>query len=144
MRAALTVFAATALAGLVLTTPSFGQTPPAASAAPTPAPPMGPTPMNVRTTGDLLALCNTPDTDTHYPNAIGLCVGYMSGALDYHLADTYRNKRGRRVCLPATPPTRGEARRMFIAWAQEHPQSMDEWAVNGVMRFFIASFPCKR
>ena len=99
-------------------------------------------PMNVRTTGDPVALCDTPNTDPAYPNAVGLCVGYGSGVLDYHLADTYRNKRARKVCVPKPPPTRGEARTAFIAWGQANPQYLAEPAVEGVMAFLIATYPC--
>jgi hypothetical protein len=126
-----------AIACLLLTCPAFAQS------SPTTTPPAKPVPaFNVRTTGDLVALCNTPNTDPSYPGAIGLCVGYGSGVLDYHLADTHGRKRARKVCLPAQPPTRGEARRMFVAWAQANPQYTEEPAVSGVMRFLIATFPC--
>ena len=124
---------------LLLAAPAWAQTAapaaPAAAATPPPA-------FNVRTLSDLVALCNTPETDPSYPGAIGLCVGYGSGVLDYHLADTARNRRMRKVCLPTPPPTRGEARKMFISWAQENPQYAESPAVYGVMRFFIATFPC--
>jgi len=120
--------------------PALGQT--SDTAAATPAVGAKPAPMNVRTTGDLVALCNTPATDPSYPNAIGLCVGYGSGVLDYHLADTFRQRRARKVCIPQPPPTRGEAREKFIVWAQAHPDDMQEPAVYGVMRFLIAAYPC--
>lgn len=123
---------------LALTLPALAQT----TQQPAPAKPLPP--LNIRTTADLVALCDTPQTDPSYPGAIGLCVGYGSGVLDYHLADTAGRRRARRVCLPTPGPTRGEARTMFIAWAHEHPQYMSEPAVDGVMRFLIATFPCRR
>ena len=143
MRMALTV-----AAGLVLTVPAFGQST-APSATPTsPASPTTsaalPPASNIRTTSDLMALCNTPTTDPSYPGAIGLCVGYGSGVVDYHLADTYGHRRARKICFTSPPPTRGEARQMFVSWAQSHPQYMDEPAVEGVMRFMITTFPCHR
>ncbi len=146
---------------MTLAIPALAQTPAPTAAAPTATPANGTVPtaapataappgeaaspppaFNVRTTRDLVGLCNTPTTDPSYPGAIGLCVGYGSGVLDYHLADTYGRKRARKVCLPQQPPTRGEARQMFVAWAQAHEQYMDEPAVEGVMRFLISTFPC--
>ncbi len=129
----------TAVGCLILSVPAVAQTPQPTAQAVTPPPAL-----NIRTTRDLVALCSTPETDPSYPGAIGLCVGYGSGVLDYHLADTAGRKRARRVCVPTPAPTRGEARQMFVAWAQEHPQYMDEPAVDGVMRFLITTFPCRK
>jgi hypothetical protein len=137
------VVAAALAAGPALAQGSVGAPAPAATTTVPPAAHKF-APMNLRTTGDLLALCNTPDTDPAYPNAVGLCVGYGSGVLDYHLADTVRNRRARKVCIPKPPPTRGEARTAFIAWAQANPQYMTDPAVQGAMRFFIATYPCRK
>jgi hypothetical protein len=130
------------LGALLVATPCLAQTPSATPMGPPPAP--QPAPMNVRTTGDLLALCSTPATDPRYPNAVGLCVGYESGVLDYHLADTWRNKRSRRICLPGQVPTRGTARSGFVTWASAHPEDADEPAVDGVMRYLMSAYPCRR
>ena len=135
MRAILTVMGC-----LALSAPAFAQTAQQPAAPPAKTPP----PLNIRTTGDLVALCDTPESAPDYPGAIGLCVGYGSGVLDYHLADTQGRGRTRRVCVPTPEPTRGEARTMFIAWAHQHPQYMDEPAVDGVMRFLITTFPCRK
>ncbi len=144
MRSALGLFGC-----LLVAAPAWAQSTPAPPAGEpagaTAAAPASPPPaFNVRTTSDLVKLCNTPTTDPSYPGAIGLCVGYGSGVLDYHLADTAGRKRARKVCVPAQPPTRGEARQMFVTWAKTHPQYMDEPAVDGVMRFLIATFPCRK
>lgn len=109
---------------------------PSAPAAPPPA-------YNIRTLGDLAQLCATPESDPNYTSRVSLCVGYGSGVLDYHLIDTAgKNHRGRRVCIPDNAPTRGEVLKQFVSWAQSHPQYADEPAPNGVMRFFITTFPC--
>ena len=71
-------------------------------------------------------------------------MGYGRGVLDYHLADTHGNRRARKVCLPAVMPTRGEERTAFISWAQDHPQYLDRPAVEGVMRFLIGQYPCRK
>lgn len=101
-----------------------------------------PAPANIRTTENLLDLCNTAQNEASYPARIGLCVGYFSGVLDYHLADTRGNRRTRKVCLPSAMPTRGEERADFVNWAQANRQYLDSPAVYGVMRFFISQYPC--
>lgn len=144
MRATLSALVVLALAGA-----ASAQTSPPNGASPVPAAPPAagtrpPAALNIRTTRDLVNLCDTSDTDPGYPGAIGLCVGYGSGVIDYHFAENRARSRGRKVCLPSPPPTRGEARKMFIAWARTNQQYMDEPAVNGVMRFAITTFPCHK
>ncbi len=132
------------IVALALATTAQAQTAspsPASAGAPAAAPPPA---LNIRSTRDLVNLCNTSDTDPGYPGAIGLCVGYGSGVIDYHFAENPPHSRGRKVCLPNPPPTRGEARKMFVAWAQDNEQYMDAPAVYGVMRFAIAAFPCRK
>lgn len=130
----------TAGASLALSVPVVAQTPPPPATQAAKPPP----PLNIRTTADLVALCDTPETDPDYPGAIGLCVGYGSGVLDYHLADTAQRRRARRVCVPTPAPTRGAARTLFIAWAHQHPQYMNAPAVDGVMRFLMTTYPCRK
>ena len=100
---------------------------------------------NINTFGDLVRICDTPRTDANYGPAMGLCGGYVSGVLDYHLVDTgwSGNRHGRRVCLPAERPTRFEAMQSLVSWDQSHQQYDQQPAADGVMRYFIATYPCQ-
>jgi len=99
---------------------------------------------NIDTFGDLVRICQTTRDDTTYPTAMGLCAGYISGVLDYHLVDTgwSGNSHARRVCLPADRPTRFEAIQSLVSWDQSHQQFTNEPAADGVMRYFMRAYPC--
>jgi hypothetical protein len=99
---------------------------------------------NINTFGDLVQLCGTDRNDPTYVAKVSLCAGYISGVLDYHLADTAwsSGRRNRRVCLPADPPTRLEALQSLVAWNQSNEKYDNEPAVDGVMRYYISTYPC--
>lgn len=100
---------------------------------------------NINSLGDLVRICQTTRDDTTYSTAMGLCAGYISGVLDYHLIDTgwSGNSHARRVCLPAERPTRFEAMQSLVSWDQSHQQYDQEPAADGVMRYFMQAYPCQ-
>jgi Rap1a immunity proteins len=100
---------------------------------------------NINTFGDLIRICDTPRTDQNYSAAMGLCGGYVSGVLDFHLVDTgwSGNRHGRRVCLPADRPTRFQAMQSLVSWDQSHQQYDEQPAADGVMRYFMQAYPCQ-
>src|SRR5215468_6727096 len=78
----------------------------------------------VKTTQNLLNLCTASPNDPHYREAINFCHGYLVGAYHYHIAELGGEGGQLLVCLPTPTPSRNEAIRQFIAWAQAHPQYM--------------------
>ena len=96
-----------------------------------------------KTTQHLLNLCTAPPTEPRYREAIHFCHGYLVGAYHYHMAQTDGEGGKPLVCLPAPPPSRNEAIRMFIAWAQAHPQYMNERPVETEFRFLTEKWPCQ-
>lgn len=100
---------------------------------------------NINTLGDLMRICQTTRNDPNYAAAMGLCGGYVSGVLDYHLVDTgwSGNRHARRVCLPAEHPTRFEAMQSLVSWDQSHQQYDNQPAADGVMRYFMQAYPCQ-
>jgi Rap1a immunity proteins len=96
-----------------------------------------------KTTQNLLNLCTASPNDPRYRDAIHFCHGYLVGAYHYHLALTEGEGGKPLVCLPAPPPSRNEAIRMFIAWAQAHPQYMNELPVETEFRFLTEKWPCQ-
>ncbi len=140
MRLALSGLALAAIAGTAAAQPAAG--PPASSLAPsllagTPA-------YDISTFGDLIRLCTTDRNATTYQTSLGLCAGYVSGVLDYHLVDTgwSGGRRNRRVCLPLERPTRLETIQSLVAWDSTNARFNSEPAADGVMRYFMASYPC--
>ena len=97
----------------------------------------------VRTTQDYVKLCSASESDPLYQAAIGFCHGYAVGAYQYHQAIA-SDTRTDFVCLPQPPPTRAEALQMFVTWAKENPQYMQERPVDTLFRFLENKFPCRR
>jgi hypothetical protein len=97
----------------------------------------------VKTTRNLLNLCTVSADNPRHQAAVHFCHGYLIGAYAYHQAANAGAGRQPLVCLPTPPPSRNEAIRMFMAWAQDHPQYMDEAPVETEFRFLTEKWPCK-
>ena len=97
-----------------------------------------------KTTQNLLNLCTVSPNDPRYREALHFCHGYLVGAYHYHVAHTAGEGGKRLVCFPTPPPSRNEAIRMFIAWAQAHPQYMNEPPVETEFRFLTEQWPCQQ
>ena len=98
----------------------------------------------VKTTRSLLNLCTVSAEDARYKEALHFCHGFLVGVFQYYLASVSGPKAKPLVCPPDPPPTRNETIAAFIAWAQAHPQFMDEAPVETEFRFLTERWPCKR
>ena len=98
----------------------------------------------LRNTQDWVELCSVTDKDPLHDAAIGFCHGYGVGAFHYYLAQHAGPNSKPFVCLPDPPPSRVEGVQMFIAWARENPQTMNEPAVESLFKFLTAKWPCKK
>ena len=96
-----------------------------------------------KTTQNLLNLCTASPNDPRYREAIHFCHGYLVGAYHYHVAENDGEDGKLLVCFPTPPPSRNEAFRMFIAWAQAHPQYLNERPVETEFRFLTEKWPCQ-
>jgi hypothetical protein len=95
------------------------------------------------TVGELATLCAVPATDRSFPHASGLCRGFIGGFAQYHAAMTQPGTRHRPLFCVADPaPTGEQAAAAFAAWARANPQASGELAVDGLARWFIATYPC--
>ena len=101
---------------------------------------------NISSFRDLVQLCSTARDDQNYIPKVSLCAGYISGVLDYHLVDTAwgGGRVNRRVCLPASAPDRLSVLQSLVSWDQTNQKYDDEPAAQGVMRFYMANYPCRR
>jgi hypothetical protein len=79
----------------------------------------------IRTTQDLFTLCTASESDPLYQ------------------ATTAGAEQAAFVCLPEPPP-RAEAIQMFVAWAQAHPQYLNERPVDSLFRFLGTTFACRQ
>ena len=98
----------------------------------------------VRSTADLVAICSTPANDPMYAAAIGFCHGFAVGAYQYYLASVSGPEGKPFVCLTDPPPSRTEGVQMFVAWARQNPQYMDEPAVETLFRWLATTWPCRK
>lgn len=95
------------------------------------------------TVAELATLCAVPAGDPAYANASGLCRGFILGFAQYHAVMTRPGTRFRPLfCVPNPAPTGEQAAAGFAAWAQANPQAGNELAVDGLARWFIATYPC--
>src|SRR5262245_35988870 len=98
----------------------------------------------VKTTQNLLNLCTASPNDPRYRDAIHFCHVYLVVDYHYHVAESAGEGGKRLVCLPTPPPSRNEALRMFIDWAQAHPQYLNELPVETEFRFLTEKWPCQK
>ena len=99
---------------------------------------------NFRTgrTGDLAALCGAGAQDPNHMAASAYCQGFLIAAGQYHQSATGPGREQPIFCLPTPNPTLDQAIASFVTWAAANPQYAGDRAVDGVMRFAAATYPC--
>lgn len=89
---------------------------------------------------DLVDLCSADAGNALHAEALQFCFGFFEGMIHYH--DRLVGPEIRPiVCAPAGV-TRQDVVDMYIAFAQENPQLMDEDPADNVMRAAMAAWPC--
>jgi Rap1a immunity proteins len=97
----------------------------------------------VRATHELLALCTASESDPLYASALGFCQGFLVGVYQYHQAENAGPGATPFFCPPDPTPTREEAIKMFIAWAQANSQFQNDRPVDTIFRFLTTKWPCQ-
>ena len=97
----------------------------------------------VRTTGDLVQLCEAAPSDPTGIAALHFCQGFAVGAYQYHQIVAAAEGKPQLVCAPNPAPTRNEAVAAFVAWAKQNPQQMNTPPVEGLFRFLSQRYPCR-
>jgi hypothetical protein len=95
-------------------------------------------------TQNLINLCTASPQDPHYRDAIHFCHGYLVGAFHYYQAETADKRELKILCAPEPKPSRNETIDMFVSWAQQHPEYMNEMPVETEFRFLTEKWPCKK
>lgn len=94
-------------------------------------------------TSDLAALCGATQTDQYVVSAINFCHGFLMATGQFHAEIT---QPGGRVspffCLPNPRPSLDEVRSGFVRWVAANPQYAGTPAIEGVVRFGAATYPC--
>jgi hypothetical protein len=95
--------------------------------------------------GDLATLCATSESSPGGVAARAWCNAFIVATGQYHNALAAANPALERVyCLPDPNMTLDQVRTAFVNWAQAHPESAGERAVDGLMRFAGTTWPCPR
>jgi hypothetical protein len=72
------------------------------------------------------------------------CIGYLSGLTDMHaLMSDARLGGGRsQYCIPETGISNEQAMKVFLKWADDHPEQLHKSARISVLIAFREAFPC--
>lgn len=98
----------------------------------------------LRTTGDLVALCGVTRNDPNATAAIHFCEGYLVG-LDHFAEVTGRPFRGALYCPPeGLKISRDEMVARLVAWHRKNPGPAAEGPFDGIVRWAMATWPCKK
>ena len=91
----------------------------------------------------LAALCTATPDNPDQAEARGLCRGFLIGVGQYHAALHPVGAGPPPVfCLPDPRPTLAQISAGFAAWASANQQYAAERAVDGVVRWARATYPC--
>jgi hypothetical protein len=98
---------------------------------------------HVRTVMDLAAVCDPTWSGVPRLEAIAYCQGFLTSAGQYHALVHPAGGRARPLyCVPTPGPTIAESGIAFAAWAHAHPVHHNEPALDGLLRWAEATFPC--
>jgi hypothetical protein len=97
----------------------------------------------VQTTSDLAAVCDPGWSGISRLEAIAYCQGYLTSFGQHHALLYPRGGPGRPLfCLPDPSPTIAQSGVAFAAWARENPRHGSEPALDGMLRWAQATYPC--
>ena len=98
---------------------------------------------HVQTASDLAAICDPAWGGVPRLEAIAYCQGFLTGFGQYHALLYPQGGPARPLfCVPVPGPTVAQSGIAFAAWARENPQYGGEPALDGLLRWAQASFPC--
>ncbi len=95
-----------------------------------------------RTTGDLVALCSTPQNDPMHAPAVSFCHGFALGAVTVQIEYQQASRMPKLFCLPDSPPTVQQGIAAFVVWANASPARLAEPAADGLIRYLDETYPC--
>lgn len=93
-------------------------------------------------TGVLASLCAATGTDPDSTTAAGYCRGFIVGVGQYHVEISRPGGILPAFCLPQPTPSLDFAQASFVAWVNANPQHRDSKAVDGLLRWASATYPC--
>lgn len=108
-----------------------------------PAPTGQPVVTHVQTASELAAICDPAWGGVPRLEAIAYCQGFLTSFGQYHALLYPQGGPARPLfCVPAPGPTVAQSGVAFAAWARENPRYGNEPALDGLLRWAQANFPC--
>ncbi|WP_198374752.1 Rap1a/Tai family immunity protein [Neoroseomonas rubea] len=136
MRAVTALALAVALSGTAALAPR-------AMAQGTPAPGTPAIVTQAQTANDLAAICDPTWSGVPRLEAIAYCQGFLTSFGQYHTLLYPRGGPARPLfCVPVPGPTVAQSGVAFAAWTRENPRYGNEPALDGLLRWAQANFPC--
>ncbi|WP_353210703.1 Rap1a/Tai family immunity protein [Rhodovarius sp.] len=98
---------------------------------------------HAQSVADLATICDPQITGVPRLESIAYCQGFLTGAGQYHALLHPSGGRSRSsFCMPSPGPSVAETGIGFARWARENPQYAHEAALDGLLRWQQANFPC--
>ena len=91
---------------------------------------------------DLAVKTNMPDPEFFGSYDTLICASYISGFVDLNAIHEGMLGAGM-FCFPKTGLSQEQQMRMFVKWAEEHPEDLHQSRRLGVLLTFTEAFPCK-
>jgi hypothetical protein len=97
----------------------------------------------VQTANELAAVCDPAWQGVPRLEAIAYCQGFLTSFGQYHaLLHPAGGPIRPLFCVPSPGPSIAESGLAFAAWARSNPTHSNEPALDGLVRWAQASFPC--
>lgn len=98
---------------------------------------------HVQTVSDLAAVCDPSRTGVPRLEAIAYCQGFLTSAGQYHALMHPTGGPVRPLfCVPNPGPSIAQAGIAFAGWARANPNRGGEPALDGLLRWAQATYPC--
>lgn len=97
---------------------------------------------HVQTAHELAMVCEPSVTGVPRLEAIAYCQGFLTSFGQYHALTHPPGRPGQLFCTPNPGPSIAQSGIAFARWTRDNPQYAGEPALDGVVRWAEASFPC--
>ncbi len=95
----------------------------------------------LRTTGDLVELCEATPADTLYTAAVNFCHGFSLGV--YRVLEEENTATTHHMfCMPDPAPRRNDALAAFVKWADANPDQKNQPPADGIASYLTKTYPC--
>jgi len=99
---------------------------------------------HVQTAADLAAVCDPGWSGVPRLEAIAYCQGFLTSFGQHHaLLYPQRGPSRPLFCLPTPGPTIAQSGVAYAAWARENQSHAGEPALDGLLRWAQATYPCR-